>query len=310
MKILITGATGFIGSNILKALVKENHEITVIASTHTEHPIPPVHKVCYLGLEGLNWKEAYGKDVIIHQAANNDTQFQDQGEMYRANVFGPIRLFHQAFKGGCRKFIYASSTAVYGNQPAPYTEDTTLPKPLTIYGETKEKFDHFAMGFAEENGVDVIGFRYCNVYGPGESHKGPRASMIYQLIHQLIKMPPATLKGCATLFKDGEQKRDWIYVDDVVSANMKALHSEGISGVFNCGTGVATSFNRLVEIIKEACPSQADFMDVRYIENPYEKTYQTHTECDITKMREELNFSPHFDIELGIKAYLKRLAVL
>jgi ADP-L-glycero-D-manno-heptose 6-epimerase len=309
MKILITGASGFIGSNILKALIKENHEITVVASTHTENPIPKGCKVVYLGLEGLNWKEAYGKDAIIHQAANNDTLFQDAGEMYRANVYGPIRLFHHAKDGGCRKFVYASSTAVYGDQPAPYQEDSTLVKPLNVYGETKAKFDNFAMEFAEQYNVECVGFRYCNVYGPGEDHKGKRASMIYQLIQQLTLNSPVN-RRVATLFKDGKQKRDWIHVDDVVGANMTALHSN-VSGIFNCGTGVATSFNRLVEIIKELSPDiMAKFMEIEYVENPHKDAYQNHTECDIKKMREELGFSPHFDIENGIKAYLKKLAVL
>ena len=232
MKILITGASGFIGSNILKALIKENHEITVVASTHTENPIPKGCKIVYLGLEGLNWKEAYGKDAIIHQAANNDTLCSDSGEMYRANVYGPIRLFHHALKGGCRKFVYASSTAVYGGQPTPYKEDSTLVKPLNVYGETKGRFDHFAMEFAEEKNVDVIGFRYCNVYGPGEEHKGKRASMIYQMIKQLTANGTRGMqKHHATLFEDGEQKRDWIHVDDVVGANMTALHASNVSGI-------------------------------------------------------------------------------
>ena len=311
MKILITGASGFIGYNILKALIKENHEITVVASTHTENPIPPGCKVVYLGLEGLNWKEAYGKDAIIHQAANNDTLSTNDGEMYRANVYGPIRLFHCAKDGGCRKFVYASSTAVYGDQPAPYEEDSTLIKPLNVYGETKAKFDNFAMEFAKEHNVDCIGLRYCNVYGPGEDHKGRRASMIYQLIKQLINLPNSGLAAktlFANLFKDGEQKRDWIHVDDVVGANMHALHTTNVSGVFNCGTGTATSFNRIVEILKELYPDQASLMSVNYLNNPNEAAYQSHTECDIKKMQEELGFSPHFDIEKGIEAYLKCLA--
>jgi len=304
MKILLTGGTGFVGSNILNALIKEEHEVTVIASTHTENPIPKGCKVVYLGLEGLNWKEAYGKDAVIHQAANNDTLFEDMGEMYRANVYGPISLFHHALQGGCKKFVYASSTAVYGSQPAPYNEDTTLVKPLNVYGESKARFDEFAMEFAEKKDIDIIGLRYCNVYGPGEGHKGKRASMIYQLIRQIVGS-----KG-ATLFEDGEQKRDWIYVDDVVGANMAALHSNNLSGVFNCGTGTATSFNDLVNIIKRFHPECSASMKPQYIDNPHEETYQTHTECDIKKMREELGFSPHFDIEKGIAAYIKSLAVL
>jgi ADP-L-glycero-D-manno-heptose 6-epimerase len=135
--------------------------------------------------------------------------------------------------------------------------------------------------------------------------------MIYQLIKQLINLPNSGLAAktlFANLFKDGEQKRDWIHVDDVVGANMHALHTTNVSGVFNCGTGTATSFNRIVEILKELYPDQASLMSVNYINNPNEAAYQSHTECDIKKMQEELGFSPHFDIEKGIEAYLKCLA--
>lgn len=311
MKILITGATGFVGSNILKALLEENHEVTVIASTHTENPIPSeVKKVCYLGFEGLNWKEAYGKDAVIHQAANNDTLFSDQGEMFRANVFGPIKLFHEAAKGGCKKFIYASSTAVYGSEPAPYKEDNTLVKPLNLYGETKAKFDSFAMRFAQERGFDVIGFRYCNVYGPGEQHKGKRASMIYQIYKQLME------NSEVRLFTDGTQRRDWIHVDDVVGANMAALRTSGISGIYNCGSGQSITFNDMAMHIIKNVVRKPDTWDealaneIKYIPCPFKDTYQDYTECDITKMREELEFSPHYDIESGIEAYIKSLAIL
>lgn len=308
MKILITGATGFIGSNILKALVKEGHEITVVSATGTENSLPKVHKVCYLGLEGLNWVEAYGKDVVIHQAANNDTLSTDEGEMYRANVFGPIKLFHSALDGGCKKFIYASSTAVYGAEPAPYREDETHIKPLNVYGESKASFDTSAMRFAKDHDVSVIGLRYCNIYGPGEAHKGHRASMIYQLIQQL------TTKHQVSLFRDGEQKRDWMHVDDVVGANIAALHSSGVSGIFNCGTGTATTFKELVGItislLRRDSRWEGQRFDVNYIDNPNEDAYQSHTECDTKKLREELAYIPQFDVKSGIEAYLKELAIL
>lgn len=300
MRILITGASGFVGSNLLKALIKNNHEITVVTSVGVENPIPNgINKVCYLGLEGLNWEYVHGQDIVIHQAANNDTLFNDKKEMYRANVFGPMKLFNEAFIGGCKNFIYASSTAVYGNQPAPFIENETSMDPLNLYGRSKAEFDNFALNFALEKEVNVIGLRYCNIYGPGESHKGKRASMIYQLIQEINKT------GKATLFKDGEQKRDWIYIDDVVNANIGAMNTlleKNISGIYNCGTGISTTFNQIVKLIDNDA-------EINYISNPYEESFQNHTECNIKKMREELNFSPHFNVELGIKTYKKELTI-
>ena len=301
MKILITGATGFVGYNLLKELLKDGHEITVVASTHSENDIPrEVKDVCYLGLEGLDWNKTKEKDAIIHQAANNDTLYQNKDEMHRANVSGPIKLFQEAAKRGCKKFVYASSTATYGNENAPYIEDKTPISPINVYGESKALFDEFAMDFAKRMNVEVIGFKYCNVYGPGEKHKGKRASMIYQIIQQLLK------NRRVKLFKDGTQKRDWIYIEDVVQANMKALYSKNKTGIYNCGTGTATNFNDLVKIISYELNLPLNHL-IEYIDNPNETAYQSHTECDITKLREELNFFPQFDIKSGIKKYLKEL---
>ena len=104
------------------------------------------------------------------------------------------------------------------------------------------------------------------------------------------------------LFKSGEQKRDWIYIKDVVKANMAGMDYNG-SGIFNCATGVATSFNQLVEIIKEKAPMPPSVVKIEYIDNPHESTYQNHTQCDISKLKSEL-YEPQYDIGRGIEEYM------
>ena len=307
MKILVTGGLGFVGRNLTERLVKDGHEVTVVASG-SEPQISGVKKVLYMSLEGIHWPEVYGKDVVFHQMANNDTLCNDEHEMLRANLYGPIALFSRAASGGCKKFVYASSTAVYGNSPAPYIEDKTEVNPLNAYGKSKAMFDEFAKRFAEEQEVSITGLRYCNVYGPGEERKGKRMSMVGQLIRQLLN------KKQPVLFRDGKQKRDWIHVKDVVEANVLAARVSQMDhkwSVYNIGSGVATSFNEIVSYASTytlaSLAEHCAWKGIKYIDCPFPEKYQDHTECNIEKARRELCFNPHFDIQSGIKDYINYL---
>jgi ADP-L-glycero-D-manno-heptose 6-epimerase len=305
MKILVTGGSGFIGSHLTEALVKEGHEVT-ITSTGSEPKISGVKKVLYPSLEGIDWKEVYGLDAVFHQMANNDTRCQDESEMFRANVYGPIKLFVHASQGGCKKFIYASSTAVYGSEPAPYVEGVTQVKPLNVYGHSKAKFDEFAIQFAKDEQVQVTGFRYCNVYGPGEQNKGKRMSMIGQLARQMTKFKRPTL------FAYGEQRRDWIYVKDVVKANLLALNrTVGEAGeIYNLGSGVASTFNQIVEVINDWMHANMGFittLEPDYVPCPFSAEYQNYTQCAIEKAQKHLGLSIEYDLRKGIHEYLKEL---
>jgi ADP-L-glycero-D-manno-heptose 6-epimerase len=142
--------------------------------------------------------------------------------------------------------------------------------------------------------ISVIGLRYCNVYGPGESHKGARASMIHQLAKQMVN-------GNPRIFKDGEQKRDHIYVKDVVQANVLALGAQG-SFVVNCGAGTATTFNEIIAILNK---TMGLARIPEYIHNPYADRYQNFTQCDMSRAKERLGFVPQYSVEAGIADYYK-----
>jgi len=149
------------------------------------------------------------------------------------------------------------------------------------------------MDFATMTKANVIGLRYCNIYGPGEGH---RASMVYQLLKQMTngKRPK--------LYKHGEQKRDWIYVEDVVDANILASHAK-CSGIFNCGSGNDYSFNDMVKIINQFLSTN---YEPEYIENPYIKQYQSHTCCDMSKAKKILKFVPKRQLREGIEDFIPR----
>ncbi len=294
MRILVTGGTGFIGSNLALKLIELGHEVLITGNDAEQKPRDFKGKYLQPGLLGIDWDSIGTLDAIFHEAAINDTTLLDEREMTRANVDASMALFEYGATHGCKKIVYASSTAVYGGTPAPYVEDKGL-EPLNPYGRSKKILDEKAMAFASAHpDMSVIGLRYCNVYGPRESHKGSRASMIYQLARQMMK-------GNPRIFKDGEQKRDYIYVKDVVRANLLALGAQK-SCIVNCGAGESTTFNNVITILNKAMNLNRV---PEYIDNPYADRYQNFTQCDMTLAKEKIGFIPEYSIEKGIEDFYK-----
>ena len=291
MRILVTGGTGFIGSNIAHALIQRGDEV-LITGNDAEQKVPGAHKFLQPSFLGIDWDEVGHLDALVHQAAINETQSKEEKEMMRANVDASKAVFEYAAKNGCRSIVYASSTAIYGDGPTPSKEDQEL-RPLTPYARSKVEQEKMAAAFAAANpGIRVVGLRYCNVYGPGESHKGRRASMVYQLAQQMKT-------GNPRLFKSGEQSRDYIYVKDVVRANILGLEAKE-NALVNCGSGTSTSFNEVVAILNEVFgTSRAP----EYFENPIKGTYQDKTLCDMSRAKDTIMFVPQFDIRKGIEDY-------
>ncbi|MBI2671102.1 NAD-dependent epimerase/dehydratase family protein [Candidatus Woesearchaeota archaeon] len=293
MRALVTGGTGFIGSNLVLKLIESEHDV-IMTGHHAEQIIPNFKKGIYFqgDLTNIKWDFINHVDVLFHQAAINDTTSMNRREMLKVNVEKSKEIFQRAIDHGCKRIVYASSTAVYGNLPAPYTEDIKL-APLNPYGESKELLEEFATDFsARHKEIVVVGLRYSNVYGPRENHKGKRASMIYKLAQMMMTGNPRH-------YKFGEAKRDFTYVKDVVMANLLASQSRE-SCIVNCGSGKATSFNRLVEIINKVLGTSRVS---EYIENPYNEMYQNFTLCDMSRAREKIGFIPEYDIEKGIRDY-------
>jgi ADP-L-glycero-D-manno-heptose 6-epimerase len=295
MKILITGGTGFIGSVLARRLIELGHHVT-ITGVSTECSIPKEAKFLHLGIES-SIDNNLRQDCIFHLASNNDTLCNDKEEMFRNNFLEPIKLFDKLYKFGCRKFIYASSTAVYGNSPAPY-EETTPINPLNVYAESKFAFEQYATDFASKNkDCCMIGLRYCNVYGFGEFHKQKRSSMIYQMYQNIKK------DKNIRLFKYGEQKRDWCYVEDVVEATTNCLLFNK-NEIFNIANGKSLTFNYIAELIGKELNKK---INIEYIDCDFLEKFQNNTECDIEKAKKYLNWKPKFTIEEGIEDYIKKL---
>lgn len=294
MKCLVTGGTGFIGSNLALHLQELGHEV-IITGNESEQPLPEFKgKRLYPGLTGIDWSQVEGIEVLFHQAAINNTRMMDRREMLHGNLDASVKLFRHVAERGCKRIVFASSTAVYGRNPAPYRE--AGPFDLnTPYAESKKLLEEAASDAQRAfPGLITVGLRYCNVYGPRENHKGSRSTMIHQFARQMKT-------GNPRLFKYGEQKRDYIYVKDVVKANIHGAEASE-SCVVNCGSGKATTFNRIVEILGEITGIRRT---PEYIDNPFEGNYQSDTTCDMSMAEKAIGFVPSYSIEEGIRDYCR-----
>ena len=302
--ILVTGGAGFIGSNLTLKLQEMYPTARMVV-------VDDFRSGDFKNLQGyrgdfvaadvsrLDWNEQFGDrtfDAIFHEASITDTTVHDQMLQTHDNVEGFRKLLEFA-KSNHTPIVYASSAATYGiGSPGAMKEDQP-PAPANVYAFSKVQLDNLARQYARQNPAwKIVGLRYFNVYGPREIHKKAAASMIYQLYLQMKsgKRP--------RVFKHGEQKRDFVYVKDVVRLTIGALQAPK-SGIYNCGSGVAFSFN---DIISELNRSLGTKLEPDYFENPY-SFYQPHTEADLTAARNDLKYEPEFPPAKGIADYVNLL---
>jgi ADP-L-glycero-D-manno-heptose 6-epimerase len=215
----------------------------------------------------------------------------DQRLMVERNVEGFRNVLRFAQIRGV-PVVYASSAATYGQADGVMREDQGA-DPANVYGFSKAILDNLAV----QSGAQVVGVRYFNVYGPHEAHKGKMASMVYQLYKQMAAGENPRV------FRQGEQLRDFVYIKDVVAGTLLAGAARK-PGIYNLGSGVATSFNRIIECLNVALGTD---LPTDYIDNPYADFYQNHTQADLTKSRAELGYEPQWTPETGVGDYVKWL---
>ncbi len=297
MRILVTGGAGFIGSNLAVELASADHQVTVVDDFSSAHWTNLIHfrgDVLTLDVAAdiTPLQRLRPFEVIYHQASITDTTVTDQRKMMAQNVEGFRNILELARKWESR-LIWAGSASVYGQGQAPNRE-TATPGPLNVYGYSKLAMERLADLLRSELSKPVIGLRYFNVYGPGEDHKGRFASMI----HQLAKQMRAGRRP--RVFTAGQQRRDFVYVGDVIQANLNALQATR-GGVYNVGAGKSWSFNQVVAELNRVLKTK---LEPDYFENPYSFT-QDWTEADLTESRAHLKYEPKYDLARGIDAYLK-----
>ena len=313
MKIIVTGGAGFIGSCCLRKLNREGvNDILVVDSLGKDDKWRNlngkefqdyIEKETFLSLvreDKLDKKT----DAVIHLGACSDTTETDAGYLAENNYAYSRELARWALQNKVL-FLYASSAATYGDGRLGYNDadETSLKlRPLNMYGFSKHLFDLWLI----RNGLSdkVTGFKFFNVFGPNEYHKGDMRSMVYKGLEQVKQEGEISLfQSYRPDYKDGEQKRDFIYVKDAVNIIYYFLTHPGKKGIYNVGSGKARSWNDLAHAIFSAL---AKTPRIRYIDMParLQGQYQYFTEAEIEKLRKAGYQDPFFELEEAVKDYI------
>jgi ADP-L-glycero-D-manno-heptose 6-epimerase len=306
--LIVTGGAGFIGSNIVRGLNDTGRDDVIVVDDLTDG-----HKYTNIVDRSIAdyWdkRELSGRlesldeppDAILHQGACAVTTEWDGRYMLAENYQCSVDLL-----GYCTRhkvpLIYASSAAIYGAGTSFGESDPSVERPLNVYGYSKLLFDRYVRRHAATAGAQVVGLRYFNVYGPNEAHKGAMASVVWHLTRQLRETGELKLFEGSHGYADGEQRRDFIHVDDVVAVVLWFLEHPAVSGIFNVGTGKSASFNDLARAVIECLGTG----EIRYVPFPsdLEASYQSFTQADLSALREAGYAAPFDDVRAGVRKYL------
>ena len=324
--IIVTGAAGFIGSNLVKGLNARGITDIIAVDDLTQGDkfvnLADCAIADYLHKDDFRRRVADGSlpavEAILHQGACSDTTERNGHYMMDNNYRVTLELFEY-----CQRvmtpFLYASSAAVYGAGPN-YVEDPANERPLNVYGYSKLLFDQVLRRRMDSLTAPVVGLRYFNVYGPREQHKGRMASVAFHNMNQFLAEGHVRLFGGWDGYPDGGQQRDFISVDDVVAVNLHFMEHGGPSGVYNCGTGRAQPFNDVAMAVVNTLRAEkgepalplADLVAqglIRYIDFPddLKGRYQSYTQADDSALRAAGFQAPMRDVQTGVAEYVKSL---
>jgi len=327
MLIVVTGAAGFVGANLVRAL-NERGQRRILAVDN----LARAEKVA--NLVDLEIEEFVDKDdflhrladgeyedeigAVLHQGACSDTMEADGRYMMRNNYRFSLALLDYCQDNDV-PLVYASSASVYG-AGGDFRERRECEAPLNVYGYSKFLFDQAVRRALPERTAPLAGLRYFNVYGPREQHKGRMASVAYHFFRQY------RTEGCVRLFQGsggyaaGEQRRDFIHVDDVVAANLWCLDNPDVSGIFNVGTGRAATYNAMAAAVVNAVDAREGkprrSVDelvaagvIAYMPFPpaLAGRYQSFTQADVSALRAAGYRAPFVDIDAGVARYVERM---
>ncbi len=321
---VVTGAAGFIGANLIKGL-NERGERDILAVDNLTRSEKFVNLVdCEIAdyldkdafLQALTDGAFDGEiTVLFHQGACSDTMESNGRYVMQNNYRYSAALFEH-----CQReevpFIYASSAAVYGAGPN-FTEGRANESPLNVYGYSKFLFDQYVRYRWGECTAQVVGLRYFNVYGPREAHKGRMASVAFHFFNQYRAQGKVRLFEGSGGYGPGEQRRDFVSVDDVVAVNLHFLDHPNRSGIVNVGTGSAQSFNEVAVAAVNACRTEQGEMPlalehmrqagiIEYVPFPdgLKDKYQSYTEADLGNLRKLGYEEPLLRVESGVPRYV------
>jgi ADP-L-glycero-D-manno-heptose 6-epimerase len=311
--IIVTGSNGFIGSNLITQLNKLGENNILAVDDHSNKDLESNTKDCNIS-ERVNIQEFLNMVVtgelqsrkinaIFHQGACSDTMEWDVDYILENN-FNYSKILLDFSESNNIPFIYASSASVYGAGKV-FAENKNNETPINLYAYSKYLFDQVVRNRLLKSNSQIVGMRYFNVYGPNETHKGRMASVAYHLHQQLKKGNEVRLFEGSDGYGNGEQRRDFIHVNDIVKVNLWFYKNSDVSGIFNVGTGKSQTFKEVADAVIEWNEKGS----VKYIPFPekLKGSYQSFTEADISKLRSSGYEETFMDVATGVKQYLNVL---
>ncbi|MCY7371327.1 MAG: ADP-glyceromanno-heptose 6-epimerase [Polaromonas sp.] len=331
MKIVVTGAAGFIGSNLVKGLNARGIDDIIAVDDLSDgdkfRNLADLQIADYIDADdfyALFSEGAFGEvEAVFHEGACSDTMETD-GKYMMENNYGVSCVLHQACQAQGTRLLYASSAATYGGSSS-FVESPEFERPLNVYGYSKLLFDqHLRRQHGprfERAAPQVAGFRYFNVYGPREQHKGRMASVAFHQFNQFQAEGKVKLFGEHAGYASGDQMRDFVFIDDVVAVNLWFLDHPDQSGLFNLGSGRAQAFNDVALAVVNSLRNSQDAAPlslpeavrgglIDYITFPPALVgkYQSYTQADLSALRGAGCTHAFADVANGVAAYMRWLA--
>ncbi len=300
----VTGGAGFIGSNIVHRLVELGHEARVVDNLATgrlenldgRFGDVVMYQGSILDMELL--KKAFaGADYVLHQGAipSVPRSVEDPAASNAANVDGTLNVLLAARDAAVKRVVYASSSSVYGDTPVLPKREDMVPNPQSPYAVSKLAGEHYCRAFTCVYGLETVSLRYFNVFGPRQNPNSQYAAVIPIFIRRLLAGQPPTVYG------DGEQSRDFTFVDDVVAANLQASEAPGAAGaVVNLGCGQRHTLNKLIELLQDLTGQ-----DVAPEYAPARAGDVKHSHADISHARNLIGYDPKVSFEEGVSRTLE-----
>jgi len=313
--IIVTGGAGFIGSNIVRTLNARGHEnilvVDDLTNGHQYENLVDCKILDYMDkadfLQHIQQRQPFLEKIqaVFHEGACSTTTEWNGQYMMKNNYDYSKTLLNYCLQDNI-PFLYASSAAIYGGNLVFKEDLPEVETPLNVYGYSKLIFDQYVRRVLPTAKSQIIGFRYFNVYGPGEQHKGSMASVAFHLNNQIKKDGMIKLfEGCDG-YGPGEQRRDFVYIQDVADVNLWFWENAAPSGIYNVGTGRSQPFNDIAHAVLKWYGKG----ELQYIPFPehLKNHYQSFTEADISKLRAAGFDQKFLSVEEGVKAYLDKLA--
>ncbi|MBI3357034.1 MAG: GDP-mannose 4,6-dehydratase [Nitrospirae bacterium] len=296
MKVLVTGGAGFIGSHVVDRLVEEGHNVVVVdnLSSGKRKNVNRAASLYKLDVQSRRLERVFRNErpnVVLHLAAQISVRRSIEDPVFDAqvNVLGTMNVLQQAVRHGTRKVVFSSSGgAIYGEQetyPAPESHTTN---PLSPYGISKLCSEHYLSYFQRISGIQVVSLRYANVYGPRQDPEG-EAGVVAIFVQKMLNNEQPIING------NGRQTRDFIFVDDVVEANLAAMGQDS-QGVYNVGTGAETSVNELFRMLAGITGSTC-----KEVHGPAKPGEQMRSVIDPSKIRLEIGWDAKVELADGLK---------